>query len=154
MSGIHVLRLGMGGGFKTFTAPINISDFGNGLTLHKVKSSFTLRRNGTILGDALWQNVQRNDNWFLPNSPSAGDTLWVKAVRLGGLGISTEGLVVNTIYQLSSDRTWYLDNETSPGVYTQGAVDINLRYDFYSNAGGTGTPVNQIFVNLEREWAV
>lgn len=144
----------MGGGFKKFTAPIDILDFGNGLTLHKVKSSFTLRRNGTILGDTLWQNVQRNDSWFLPGTPSIGDFIWVKAVRLGGLEANTEGLVINTLYQLSSDRTWYLDNETSPGVYTQGARDISLRYDFYFNGAGTGTPVNQILVNLEREWAV
>lgn len=154
MSGIHVLRLGMGGGLKHFTQPFDVFDAGNGLVLQKVKCTFTIRRNGTLQASSFHQNFVRNDNWFLPGTPSAGDTFYVKAERISGSLFATEGLALNTVYQVSSDRTWFIDNEMSPGVYTQGVENIHLRFNFYTNSGGTGTPLSVIETIMEREWAV
>lgn len=151
MGGINILRFGAGGGFNQDDSVMRILDFGNGLTLHKVRAQVTIARSGLILADCLRMDNHWTDPWYIPASNNPGDNWYVKCVKLGGLLSAPEGLALNTMYALTSDRIWYTDNETTPGDYILGWQDIQLRFDFYTSP--TGIVVGSRKVTLEREWA-
>lgn len=152
MTGINILHM-TGGGFKKQTGVPRILDYDNGLVIHLVRASVTLERAGGIQFDAFRMNLHPRDAWFSPPIPNRGDTVWVKAIREGGSLSDTKGLVINTLYQLNTNRTWYVDNDEG-GLVADGIQDIDLRFDFFLNNLGTGTPVFQYRVSLEREWAI
>lgn len=151
MSGIHLLRFGSSGGFKRRTSEFYVGDFDNGLNIGLVKAQVTFLNNGSVAGWTLRRNVFPQDSWWVPNVADAGDNLWVKAVRTGG-NRSTEGCELDTIYRLDVNRVYWLSNQN--GGLVQGLQTCSFVLNFYTNSGGTGTPVNTFPVQLECEWAV
>lgn len=150
MSGIHVLRMGcFAGGFQEQEEPMEITDLETGFQGELIKAQISINNNGSVVGLAVNQNIVQNDEWWKPVMNDIGDNIWVRGTKIGGNLTSSQGLALNTVYRLDANRTWYIGFVNEVGLKT-----LDIRFDFYTNSGGTGSPIGSFVAELTCWWEI
>ena len=126
------------GGWSAFADDVRV---GNGLA----RAGILLQPNGAVIAKAQNGSDTQVESWYLPNTASVGAGYVVKIVQLDYNGGGILGLLLNTWYELSADREWYVSTSIT-GISSATALV------YIAKVGATGQVLAtaQIEMNAEK----